>query len=161
MVRASIALALLPLVSAAAPSQDYAAPYRILQQANLKLDPALATSAYASDAKLLFDYPGQPPETFQGQNAIRSSYVRTFGQVDPGTPIKIEFRFVPPGLASDRQDGAYRIDAQAGGRPITVYGSFSVRLVRVDGAWRFAEDRGMPATARDFDKLPAVALGDR
>lgn len=160
MVRASIAFALLPLVSAAATSQDYEAPYRILQQANLTLDPVLATSAYASDAELFFDYPGQPPEKFQGHGAIRSSYVRTFGQVDPGTQIKIEFRFVPPGLASDRQNGAYRIDAQAGGRPIIVYGWFSVRLVKVGGAWRFAEDHGMPATAEDFDKLPAAALGD-
>ena len=101
---------------AAAPAPDHAEPYRILQQANLALDPALATSAYASNAKLIFEYPGRPVETFQGRDAIRGSYVRTFGQVDPGQPIRIQFRFASPGLTSDRQDGAYRIDTQAGGR---------------------------------------------
>jgi hypothetical protein len=129
-------------------------PYRILEQANLALDPALAASAYASDAKLIFDYPGQPVETFDGRNAIRSSYIRTFSQVDPGKPIRIRFRFAPPGLASDRQDGAYRIDAEAGGRAITVYGRFAVKLVEEQGRWRFAEDRGGPATAADFEALP-------
>lgn len=158
MKRAVLALALLPIVVAAAPA-DRVEPYRILQQANLKLDPALATSSYASDALLLFDYPGRPRETFQGHDAIRSSYVRTFGQVDAGTPIKLAFRFEPPGLASDQQAGVYRIDATVGGSPITLYGRFSVKLVREDGAWRFAEDRGMPADAADFDKLPDACLG--
>lgn len=149
-----LALASLLLALAAAPAPDHAEPYRILQQANLALDPALATSAYASNAKLIFEYPGRPVETFQGRDAIRGSYVRTFGQVDPGQPIRIQFRFASPGLTSDRQDGAYRIDTQAGGRPITAYGRFSVRLVKEQGHWRFAEDRGGPATAADFEKLP-------
>jgi hypothetical protein len=148
-----LALAVLAAPAGAAEA-DRAEPYRILQQANLNLDPALATSAYASDAKLIFDYPGQSTETFQGHNAIRSSYVRTFGQVDPGKPIRIQFRFAQPGLPSDRHEGAYRIDAQANGRPITVYGRFSVKLVKEHGRWRFAEDRGGPASAADFERLP-------
>ena len=49
------ALLALPLVSAAAPPEDYAEPYRILQQANRTLDPSLAASAYASDGELIFD----------------------------------------------------------------------------------------------------------
>lgn len=155
--RVLAALAMLPIVAAAAPA-DRGEPYRILQQANLKLDPSLAASAYASDALLLFDYPGRPVETFQGRDAIRSSYVRTFGQVDPGSEIRLEFRFEPPGLNSDRQVGAYRIDAKAAGSPITVYGRFVVKLVEQGGTWRFAEDRGMPATAEDFAKLPASTL---
>lgn len=148
------ALAIPPLALAAAPASDRAEPYRILKQANLALDPALATSAYASNAKLIFDYPDRPAETFHGHDAIRSSYVRTFGQVDPGAPIKIQLRFAAPGLNSDRQIGAYRIDATASGRPITVYGRFVVRLVEKQGQWRFASDRGGPATAADFEKLP-------
>jgi hypothetical protein len=148
-----LAIAILA-VPAGAAEAGRAEPYRILEQANLALDPALAASAYASDAKLIFDYPGQPAETFQGHDAIRSSYLRTFRQVDPGKPIRIRFRFASPGLASDRQDGAYRIDAEAGGRPITVYGRFVVTLVKEQGHWRFAEDRGGPATAADFEKLP-------
>jgi hypothetical protein len=154
MIHALAALVLVPLVSAAAPHPDYAEPYRILQQANLALDPKLATSAYSSDAKLVFDYPGQPVETFRGHDAIRASYVRTFGQVDPGTAIQLQFRFEPPGLAADRQQGVYRLEASAGGRPITLYGRFSVRLVKERGAWRFAEDRGTPAAAADFESLP-------
>ena len=118
------AFAILSLALAAAPAPDRAEPYRILEQANLALDLALAISAYASNAKLIFDYPSRPTETFHGHDAIRSSYVRTFGQVDPGTPIKIQFRFAAPGLNSDRQIGAYRIDATASGRPITLYGRF-------------------------------------
>jgi hypothetical protein len=149
-----IALALVPLVSAAAPHEDYAEPYRTLQQANRTLDPSLATSAYASDGKLIFEYPGQQVETFQGHEAIRSSYVRTFDQADAGTAIELQFRFEPPGLTSDRQQGVYRVAAMAGGRPITVYGRFSVRLVKGRGAWLFAEDRGTPATAADFERLP-------
>lgn len=145
----------LPLLLAAAPQPDYAEPYRLLQRANLTLDAELATSAYAKNATLAFDYPGRPPEAFQGREAIRSSYLRTFRQVDPGMPIRIRFRFERPGLASDRQAGVYRIDAIADGRPITVYGRFSVRLVREGTSWRFAQDRGMPAVADDFDMLPA------
>lgn len=153
-MRRLIALALVPLVSAAAPHDDYAEPYRTLEQANQTLDPSLATSAYALDGKLIFDYPGQPVEMFQGHEAIRASYVRTFGQVDPGTAIELQFRFEPSGLTSDRQQGVYRIAATASGRPITVYGRFSVRLIKERGAWRFAEDRGTPATAADFERLP-------
>lgn len=152
--RGAIALMLLPPLSAAAPSSDRAEPYRILGRANLTLDPALATSAYATNATLAFDYPGRPSEAFRGQEAIRSSYVRTFGQVDAGTPIRLRFRFGSPGLVSDSQAGVYRVDATAGGRPITVYGRFSARLVREQGSWRFAEDRGMPATAAEFESLP-------
>ena len=148
-----LAIAILAAPAGAA-EPDRAEPYRILQQANLALDPSLAASAYASDAKLIFDYPGRSAESFQGQDAIRSSYVRTFSQVDPGKPIRIRFRLAPPGLASDRQDGAYRIDAEAGGREITVYGRFAVKLVEEQGRWRFAEDRGGPATAADFEALP-------
>ena len=158
LFRLLTALALLPLVSAAAPQEDHAAPYRILQQANLKLDSSLAASAYTSDGTLIFEYPGQPVETFKGTDSIRAAYVRTFGQVDMGTPIELEFRFEPPGLSSARQTGAYRFGAKVGGRDITVYGRFSVELVKQDGAWRFAEDRGTVATAADFNKLPDAEL---
>ena len=153
-MRRLVALALVPMMSAAAPHEDYAEPYRTLQQANLALDPSLATSAYASEGKLIFDYPGQKVEMLQGHEDIRSSYVRTFRQVDTGTAIGLQFRFEPPGPTSDRQEGVYRIAATVGGRPITVYGRFSVRLARERGAWRFAEDRGTPATAADFERLP-------
>jgi hypothetical protein len=157
--RRILALAPLLLAAPATASPDYSEPYRILYEANLALDPALAASAYAPDARLIFDYPGQPRETFEGEAAIRSSYVRTFGQVDPGSPIKLQFRFEPPGLTTDRQNGVYRIDAMAGGRAIAVYGRFSVTLVEVNGAWRFAEDNGKPATAADFEKLPDTDAG--
>ena len=151
---AVLALVLLPLLAGAAPAPDYAEPYRILQQANLTLDPALAASAYATDATLAFDYPGLAPEAFQGRDAIRTSYMRAFRQVDAGTPIKLRFRFENPGLAADQQSGVYRLDAIAGSRPIIAYGRFSVRLVKEQAGWRFAEDRGMAASAADFDKLP-------
>lgn len=153
-MRRLVAIMLLPLMAAATPPVEFGEPYRILQQANQGLDPSLATSAYASDAKLIFDYPGQLVETFQGHEAIRSSYVRTFGQVDPGSTIELQFRFEPPGLTSDRQQGVYRIAAMASGRPLTLYGRFSVKLVKERGAWRFAEDRGSPATVADFERLP-------
>lgn len=136
------------------PVQDYGEPYRILAQANLALDPDLAASAYSQGAKLIFDYPGQLAETFDGRDAIRSSYVRTFSQVEPGKPIKLDFRFDPPGLASASQTGIYRAAGTAQGQAFAVYGKFSVRLVKEHGAWRFAEDRGGPATAADFEKLP-------
>lgn len=151
---AAVALALVPLLAGAAPAPDYAEPYRILYQANLTLDPALAASAYAKNATLAFDYSGLPPQVFRGRDAIRSSYVQTFRQVDAGTPIKLQFRFEKPGLTSDQQSGVYRLDAIAGGRPITAYGRFSVILVKEQAGWRFAEDKGTAATAADFDKLP-------
>lgn len=158
MLRVLGALLTLPLVSEAAPSEDYAEPYRILQHANRALDPSLAASAYASDGRLIFDVPGQPTETFQGSDAIRAAYVRTFGQVAPGTQIDLEFRFAPPGPRSDAHSGAYRAKLKAAGRDITAYGRFSVRLAKQDGKWRFAEDRGMVAKAADFEKLPSVSL---
>ena len=150
----AVALALVPLLAEAAPAPDYAAPYRILQQANLTLDPALAASAYAPNATLAFDYPGLPPQAFRGQDAIRSSYVQTFRQVDAGTSIKLQFRFERPGLGAEQQSGVYRIDATAGDRAITAFGRFSVKLVKQKAGWRFAEDRGTAATAADFDDLP-------
>jgi hypothetical protein len=146
------------LVGGAAPPADHGEPYRILQQANRTLDPDLAASAYANNAALIFEYPGMPVETFRGSDAIRASYIRTFGQTDAGTPINIEFRFEGQGLAAPEQWGAYRIDAKAGGRPITVYGRFAVKLVMEGGRWRFAEDRGSPATAADFNRLPPTEL---
>lgn len=144
----------LPLISAAGPAEDYAAPYRILQQANRTLDPALAASAYGSDAALIFEVPGQPREEFRGTEAIRASYVRAFGQVVPGTPIELEFRFAPPGPGPRQHSGAYRAKVRAAGREVTLYGRFTVRLVKQDGMWRFAEDRGTVASAAEFEKLP-------
>ena len=148
------ALLALPLVSAAAPPEDYAEPYRILQQANRTLDPSLAASAYASDGELIFDVPGQPTETFHGTKAIHAAYVRTFRQVAPGTPIVLDFRFAPLGPRPDEHSGAYRARLKAGGRDITAYGRFSVKLVKQEGKWRFAEDRWTVGTAADFEKLP-------
>lgn len=154
MLRPLTALLALPLVSAAAPPEDYAEPYGILQQANRTLDPSLAASAYASDGALIFEYPGQPREEFRGREAIRASYVRAFGQVEAGIPIELEFRFDPPGPGPKPHSGAYRAKARAAGRDITVYGRFTVRLVKEDGHWRFTEDRGTAANAADFQKLP-------
>jgi len=158
VTRSLVALAIMPLLAGAAPVEDYGEPYRILQRANQALDPVLASSAYATDARLIFEYPGRPVETFEGHDAIRSSYVPTFGQVDPGTRIKLAFRFDPPGQCFDQQRGVYRVEATVGGRSLTQYGRFSVRLVKQDGAWRFAEDHGIPATAADFDRLPQSSL---
>jgi hypothetical protein len=153
-MRTLVALALTPLISAAAPGEDYVEPYRILQQANRTLDPALAASAYASDAALIFEYPGRPREEFRGREAIRASYARTFGQVEPGSPIDLRFRFEHPGPGAWPHAGAYRVMARAAGRDITAYGRFVVKLVKRDGHWRFAEDRGTAATAADFEMLP-------
>jgi len=153
VIRGLLALALVPMLSAAAPLEDYAEPYRILQQANRTLDPVLAASAYRSDGVLIFDYPGRPPEEFRGREAIRASYARTFRQFELGTPIELEFRFEPPGPHPKRHSGAYRVKARASGRDITAYGRFTVRLVKEHGHWRFLEDRGTAATAADFERL--------
>lgn len=152
------ALLVLPLVSAATTQEDYGAPYRILQEANHRLDPTLAASAYATDGALIFEIPGQPPEQFRGAKAIRAAYVRTFGQVEAGRPIELEFRFATPGPGPGPHTGAYRVKARAAGRDITVYGRFSVSLVKQDGTWRFASDRGTVASAADFDALPPSNL---
>lgn len=148
-------LLVLPLVSAAGPVEDYAEPYRILKEASEKLDPSLAASAYASDGILLFEVPGGPREEARGSAAIHASYVRSFRQVDTGTSMSVEFRFDGTGPTSDPHSGAFRLKATVQGRPITVYGRFNVKLVKQDGAWRFAEDRGTPATAAEFEKLPS------
>lgn len=153
MIRAMV-LAVAALPSAAAAPEDYAEPYRILQQANRSLDPVLAASAYAADGALIFAYPDGRREEFRGRGAIRGSYARTFGQVEPGAPIALQFRFEPPGPGSTPHSGAYRVAARAAGRDITAYGRFTVKLVKQDGRWRFVEDRGAPATASDFEKLP-------
>ena len=147
-------LLLTPLLGGAAQHEDYAAPYRILERANRELDPALAASAYAAGGRLIFEQSGQPTEMFQGIDEIRQAYVRTFGQVDAGTPIGLDFRFEAPGLVSDRQSGAYRLTATVKGKPITAFGRFSVKLVKEQGRWRFAEDRGSLAARSDFERLP-------
>ena len=152
--RASALAALLWLTptAALAGNEDYAAPYRLLAQANLTLDASLAASAYARDGALIFEIPGQPIEMYRGTDAIRTAYVRSFDQVDSGTPIEIEFRFEKP-VRPSAHNGAYRLKAKVGGRDITAYGRFTVKLVWQDGAWRFGEDRGTPAAAADFEAL--------
>lgn len=153
-LKIAAALLLTPLVTAASHREDYAAPYRILEQANRDRDPALAASAYAAGGRLIFEHPAQPGEMYQGKTEIEQAFVRTFRQVDPGTQIDLDFRFEPPGLVSDRHSGAYRLTATVGGTPITLFGRFSVKLVKERGQWRFAEDRGSAATKADFDRLP-------
>ena len=154
--RAKVAAVLLltPFLSGAAQHEDYAAPYRILERANRELDPALAASAYAAGGRLIFEQSGQPSEMFQGVDEIRQAYARTFGQVDAGTPIGLDFRFEDPGLVSDRQTGAYRLTATVKGKPLTLFGRFSVKLVKEQGTWRFAEDRGSLAARAGFERLP-------
>jgi hypothetical protein len=155
---AVVAVFLAAQLTAASQVEDYAEPYRILREANLRLDPALAASAYADSGVLIFEQAGKPSEMFQGKEEIRQAYVRTFGQVDPGTPIELNFRFKHPGLVSDRQSGAYSLVAKVNGRPITLHGSFTVELVKQDGQWRFAEDRGSQASRESFASLEPVAL---
>jgi hypothetical protein len=153
-------LLLVQSAQAAGPVPDYGEPYRILAQANLTLDPDLAASAYSKGAKLIFEVPGHPVETFEGSQAIRASYVRTFRQVDKGSKIALRFRFEGIGLHSDRQSGVYRLDAMAGGKPITLYGRFEVKLLKASEGWRFAEDRGAPAAQADFEMLPDASLDE-
>jgi hypothetical protein len=153
-----VASLLAPLSVAATQEQDFAEPYRILRDANLKHDPALAASAYADGARLIFDYGDGRGEMFQGKGDIRFAYARTFSQVDPGTPIEIEFRFEQPRITSDRHSGAYRLTASVNGKPITSYGGFAVRLTKQDGSWRFAEDRGTIIPVAQFYALPPAEL---
>lgn len=154
---AALGLALLP-APALAENSGYAAPYRLLQQANMRLDPELAASAYTADGALIFELPGQPAETFKGTQSIRAAYVRTFSQVDPGTPITLEFRFATAEPQAPQHEGVYRLKAKAGGREITAYGRFAVRLTKGRNGWRFAEDRGTVASAGDFERLPPSKL---
>lgn len=159
LIRTAAVAALLAAAStlALALNADYAAPYRLLQQANRALDPALATSAYATEGVLVFDVPGAPAESFRGHDAIRAAYVRSFRQVDPGTPIALEFRFEGPVRPAPHK-GAYRLTAKIGGREIVAYGRFTASLVWDRNAWRFAEDRGTAASAADYEALPPADL---
>lgn len=154
---AALGLMLAP-VPALADDGGYAEPYRLLQQANRQLDPDLAASAYTADGVLIFELPGLPTETFKGTQSIRAAYVRTFSQVDPGTPIAIDFRFATAAPEAPRHEGVYRLKARAGGREITAYGRFTVTLAKGRDGWRFAEDRGTIATAADFERLPPSKL---
>lgn len=153
-----LATMLAPISVAATQGQDFAAPYRVLREANFKRDSALAASAYADGARLIFDYGDGRGEMFQGRQDIRFAYARTFGQVDPATPIEIEFRFDTPRITATRHSGAYRLTASVAGKPITSYGGFSVRLTKEDGSWRFAEDRGSVISSAEFYALPPAAL---
>lgn len=159
LLRTSALAALLTTAStpALAMDSDYAAPYRLLQQANRAQDPQLATSAYATDGLLSFEVPGAPTESFRGHDAIRTAYVRGFGQVDPSTPIALEFRF-ENGIRPSEHKGAYRLSAKVGGRDIVAYGRFTVTLVWDRDAWRFAQDRGTVASAAEYEALPPSEL---
>ena len=61
---AVVAVFLASQLTAASHVEDYAAPYRILREANLELDPALAASAYADGGVLIFEQAGKPSEMF-------------------------------------------------------------------------------------------------
>lgn len=153
-----LSLGLLSLTISAAPADDYSNPYRVLQTANRTFDAELAASAYAADGVLIFEYGGGRMEEFQGRDAIRQSYVKTFGQLDASTPPELEFRFNPAGPQRDVQTGLYRIAAKVGGRSITTCGRFAVRLRKENGRWLFAEDRGSIASAADFHALARSPL---
>lgn len=142
-----------PILVAASAPQDYLSPYRVLEEANRTLDASLAATAYTSDGKLIFDLPGRPQERHVGRANIRSSYVRTFGQLDRGSSIDLEFRFDGAAPRSARHVGAYKAIVTIGGRKVATFGRFSAKLSFEDGAWRFAEDRGTIATAADFEML--------
>jgi len=152
-----LALLLAPIVIGATREEDFAAPYRILRDANRTLSPDLAASAYADGAKLIFEQ-GERSEMFQGKSDIRYAFERSFGQVDPGTPIKLEFRFPTRVPASERHSGAYRLVATVGGKAVVNHGAFTVRLTKQDGMWRFAEDRGRVIAAEEFESLPPADL---
>ena len=158
IVTLALALLLSPLILAAAVEQDYAAPYRVLREANLRLDAQLAASAYADGAKLIFEQPDGRGDMFQGKQDIGYAYRRTFSQVDPGTPIEIEFRFHTKQVRSHHHNGAYRLAASVGGKPFITYGGFSVRLTKQNGSWRFEEDRGWVISAAQFHALPKAQL---
>jgi ketosteroid isomerase-like protein len=133
-------------------------PYHLLVEANRAHDPVRAVSAYAPDAVLTFDAPGQAPLSFTGRDAILSSYRSFFAVADGSKPVEVEFRFSGSPCATDRHDGAYRVTLMAGDRRIVSYGRFTALLRREENGWRFTEDRGAPTTAEAFRALPPFDL---
>lgn len=159
LIRTAAVAALLAAAStpALASNADYVAPYRLLQQANRTLDPALATSAYATEGVLVFDIPGAPARVFAATTRSAPPMSAAFARSTPGTPIALEFRFEGPVRPAPHK-GAYRLTAKIGGREIVAYGRFTASLVWDRNAWRFAEDRGTAASAADYEALPPADL---
>jgi ketosteroid isomerase-like protein len=145
------------LMGASAPDDALGEPYRLLIEGNEQRDAELAASAYTDTAILTFDVPNQPEERYEGRAQIAGAFARTFGQVDAGTPLDLSFRFVSGRPRGGEDKGVYRVVVQIGGKPLELYGHFTVRLVRDGDHWRFAADHGRPATAADYAALPEFA----
>lgn len=136
-------LGLLILLSGAAQSATpEAAAFKALRAAYAAKDPAAAAAAYTPDARVIYRYAGAPEDRRDGRAAITTSFRELFDQIDPATPIDLNFRVVE--AVDDRLTGFYRM--RIGGS--VSYGRFEVRLAE-DG--RFREDISSDATVTDFE----------
>lgn len=136
----------------AAPAPGDAA-FGALRAAYAAREPAAAAAAYTADARVIYRYAGTPEDRRVGRAAITASFRELFDQIDPATPIDLNFRLAE--TAGDRRIGFYRMRI---GKSVS-YGRFEVRLAP-DG--RFVEDISSDATQADFEGAagPLMFAGD-
>lgn len=133
---------LLVLSGAAQAAGPEEGAFKALRAAYAARDPAAAAAAYTPDARVIYRYAGTPEDRREGQAAITASFRELFDQIDPATPIDLNFRIAAS--VGDRRTGIYRM--RIGGS--VSYGRFEVRLAD-DG--RFREDISSDATVEDFE----------
>lgn len=137
-----IAAALVLLSGAAGAAPPNAGGFETLRAAYAAKDANAAATAYAPDAEVLYRYAGTPEDRRVGTAAIAASFRELFDQIDPATPLDLNFRVAE--TAGDRRVGYYRLRI---GKAAS-YGRFETR-VGPDG--RFVQDISSDATLADFE----------
>jgi alpha/beta superfamily hydrolase/ketosteroid isomerase-like protein len=132
---------LLSLATQSAATPD---PFATLREAYARRDAALAASAYADDADVIYRYDRAPDARYRGSAAIRASFARLFGSFDPTEPPDLNFRIAE--RVGDKVSGFYRLSV---GRNTRAYGRFAA-TVAPDGRFTFDESRS--ATRDDFEE---------
>lgn len=150
----SCALVLLSAcTSAPAETPQAANPYETLRAAYAARDAAMAASAYAPDAQLIYEY--DATETYSGTAEIQSSFAALFEQIAPEDRMDLNFRIAESTEAGTeiRERGIYRLRI---GGDFSSYGRFET--LRDAGTGRFKADTGTNATLEAFEDLPGDVM---
>lgn len=140
-------LALLGVLAAPAPPN--ADPFNQLRTAYAKRDADAAAAAYGQGAVITYRYQGAPEERYVGANAITGSFRRLFDQIDPMSPLDLNFRLTE--RQPTRASGFYRF--RVGAQPS--FGRFAVTFTP-DG--KFATDMSAGASLAEFEQARGPTL---
>jgi alpha/beta superfamily hydrolase len=125
------------------PNAAFADSFADLRAAYAARDANAVAAAYAWDGVVVNSYASEPRTIYRGRLAIETYFAKFFAELDPSSPIDLNYRIVhKKGL---ERRGVYRLRI---GKE-TYYGRFRLR-VAPDG--KFARDESFDGTRADFEE---------